>query len=63
MKWIIKPIMRPIARRKLAGLYEDKNRLDAAIQRARKSKSRVSDLYDLAKRVNMECHRWERWLN
>jgi hypothetical protein len=62
MKWIIKPIMRPIARRKLAGLYEDKNRLEAAIERARRSKSRVSDLYDLAKRTNMECHRWERWL-
>ena len=62
MRWLLKPIMRPIARRKLAGLYEDKNRLDAAIQRARRSKSRVYDLYDLAKRVNMECHRWERWL-
>jgi hypothetical protein len=62
MRWLLKPFMAPIARRKLAGLYEDKNRLDAAIQRARKSKSRVSDLYDLAKRVNMECHRWERWL-
>jgi hypothetical protein len=62
MKWIIKPIMRPIARRKLVDLYEDKNRLEAAIERARKSKSRVSDLYDLAKRTNMECHRWERWL-
>ena len=24
--------------------------------------TRVSDLYDLAKRTNMECHRWERWL-
>jgi len=62
MKWLLKPIMRPIARRKLAGLYEHKDRLEAAIERARRSKSRVSDLYDLAKRVNMECHRWERWL-
>ena len=62
MRWLIKPIMRPIARRKLAGLYQDKDRLEAAIKRARKTKSRVSDLYDIAKRVNHECHRWERWL-
>jgi len=54
--------MRPIARRKLADLYETKNRLEAAINRARKTKSRVSDLYDLAKRNNLECHRWEAWL-
>jgi len=62
MRWLLKPIMRPIARRKLAVLYEEKNRIEAAIKRARKSKSRVSDLYDLAKRNNFECHRWERWL-
>jgi len=62
MRWLLKPIMRPIARRKLAGLYETKYRLKAAIKRARKTKSRVSDLYDLAKRNNLECHRWERWL-
>jgi len=62
MRWLLKPIMRPIARRKLAGLYETKDRLEAAINRARKTKSRVSDLYDLAKRNNLECHRWERWL-
>ena len=62
MRWLLKPIMRPIARRKLAGLYEDKDRLEQAIQRARKSKLRVSDLYVLAKRVNMQCNRWERWL-
>jgi len=62
MRWLLKPIMRPIARRKLAVLYKEKNRIEAAIKRARKSKSRVSDLYDLAKRNNLECHRWERWL-
>jgi len=62
MRWLLKPIMRPIARRKLASLYEDKDRIEAAIKRARKSKARVSDLYDLAKRTNMECHRWERWI-
>lgn len=62
MRWILKPIMRPIARRKLAHLYETKDRLEDAINRARKSKSRVSDLYSIAKRNNLECHRWERWL-
>lgn len=62
MRWLLKPIMRPIAHRKLAALYEDKDRIEAAINRARKSKARVSYLYDLAKRTNMECHRWERWL-
>ena len=62
MRWLLKPIMRPIARRKLEALYEEKDRIEAAINRARKSKTRVSDLYDLAKRTNMECHRWERWL-
>jgi len=62
MRFLLKPIMRPIARRKLADLYEEKNRIEAAIKRARKSKARVSDLYDLAKRTNMECHRWEAWL-
>jgi hypothetical protein len=61
MRWLLKPIMRPIARRKLAVLYEEKNRIAAAINRARKSKSRVSDLYDLAKRTNEACLYWETW--
>jgi ribosomal protein L17 len=62
MRWLLKPIMRPIARRKLAHLYEEKDRIETAINRARKSKSRVSGLYELAKRTNMECHCWERWI-
>jgi hypothetical protein len=62
MRWLIKPFIRPIARRILPELYQQKDRLEAAIYRARKSKQRVSDLYDLAKRTNEKCHRWERWL-
>jgi len=62
MRWLLKPIMRPIARRKLAKLYADKDRLDEAIKRARRRKSKVSDLYALAKKINHECHRLERWL-
>lgn len=62
MRWLLKPIMRPIARRKLAKLYADKDRLDEAIKRARRRKSKVSDLYALAKKTNHKCHRLERWL-
>jgi len=62
MKWLVKPIMRPIARRKLDTLYQDRLRIEAAITRARKTKGRVSDLYALAKQVNLECQRWERWM-
>lgn len=62
MRWLLKPIMRPIARRKLAKLYADKDRLDEAIKRARRRKSKVLDLYALAKKTNHECHRLERWL-
>jgi hypothetical protein len=60
--WIIKPIMRPIALRKLKRLYAEMDLLKQSINSRRKSKSKVSDIYALAKRVNMECLRWERWL-
>ena len=62
MKWLIKPIMRPIARRKLDALYQDRIRIEAAITRARKSKGRVTDLYEMAKKTNLECQQWEDWL-
>ena len=62
MRWLIKPIIRPIARRKLDVLYEDLRRIEAAISRARKSKGRVTDLYEMAKQVNLECQRLERWM-
>lgn len=58
---MIKLIMSIIARRKLAVLYREKNRIEAAINRARKSKSRVSDLYTRAKRTNESCLYWEAW--
>jgi flagellar motility protein MotE (MotC chaperone) len=61
MRWIVKPIMRPIARRKLKELYERRKHIEASIQRARRSKSRVSDLYSLAQQTNADCLRWERW--
>ena len=62
MSWLIKPIMRPIAKRKLVALNKERDRIEAAIVRARKSKSRVSNLYEFAKSANINCHRWERWL-
>ena len=61
MRWLLTPIMRPIARRKLKALYVERERFNQAIQRARRSKSRVSDLYLEAKHVNAECCRWEKW--
>lgn len=61
MRWLLKPIMRPIARIKLASLYEEKNRIEVAINRARKSKARVSDLYATAKHTNEACLYWEAW--
>jgi lipopolysaccharide biosynthesis regulator YciM len=61
MRWLLIPIMRPIAKRRLVELYADQDRIQKAINSARKSRSRVSDLYELAKRTNCECHRWERW--
>ena len=61
IRWLLTPIMRPIARRKLKALYVEQERFNKAIQRARRSKSRVSDLYLEAKHVNAECCRWEKW--
>lgn len=62
MRCIFKPIMRPIARRKLFNLYADRDRIEEAIMRAKRRKSKVSDLYAIARKANHECHRWERWL-
>jgi hypothetical protein len=62
MRWILKPIMRPMAKRRLVELYADRDRIQKAINSARKSKGRVSDLYDISKRMNLACHHWERWI-
>jgi len=61
MRWLLIPIMRPIAKRRLVELYADRDRIQKAINSARKGRSKVSDLYELAKRTNRECHRLERW--
>jgi len=59
---LLKPIMRPIARRKLIALHQERDRIEAAIARARKSRSMVSGLYRHAQAVQTMCWRWERWL-
>lgn len=61
MRWLLIPIMRPIAKRRLTALYADRERIQKAINSARKSKGRVAELYEIAKFTNRECHRWERW--
>jgi hypothetical protein len=54
--------MKTAAYAKLPPLYEEKDRIEAAIQRAKKSKTKVSDLYDMARQNNIQCLKWERWL-
>ena len=62
MLWILKKVMRPIAYEKLEALYEEKDIIAEAIKRAKKSKGRVSHLYELAQKNNIQCLKWERWL-
>jgi hypothetical protein len=62
MLWILKKAMRPIAYDKLEALYNEKDHIIAAIARAKKSKSKVNHLYELAQQNNVECLKWERWL-
>jgi len=62
MLWILKKAMRPIAYEKLEALYEEKDIIAEAIKRAKKSKCRVSHLYELAQKNNIQCLKWERWL-
>ena len=62
MHWILKPFMKTAAYSQLPALYEEKDRIEKAIQRAKKSKAKVSDLYDMAQKNNIQCLKWERWL-
>jgi hypothetical protein len=62
MLWILKKAMRPIAYDKLESLYNEQDNITAAIERAKKSKGKVSHLYELAQQNNVECLKWERWL-
>ena len=62
MHWILKPFMKTAAYAKLPPLSEEKDRIEAAIQRAKKSKAKVTDLYKMAQENNVQCLKWERWL-
>jgi Pyruvate/2-oxoacid:ferredoxin oxidoreductase gamma subunit len=62
MHWILKPFMKTAAYAKLTGLYEEKDRIEKAIQRAKKSKAKVTHLYEMAQNNNIQCLKWERWL-
>lgn len=61
IRWLLTPIMRPIARRKLNDLYQQRQMFYDAIGRVRRSKGKVSPLYQDVKLINIECRKWERW--
>jgi hypothetical protein len=62
MHWILKPFMKTAAYAQLPPLYEEKDRIEAEIARAKKSKARVAHLYEMAQKNNVQCLKWERWL-
>jgi hypothetical protein len=62
MNWILRIVRGRIAKRRLAVLYQERDHLSAAIERARKSKKRVSGLYEAAQRNTAECMKFEKWL-
>tara|TARA_R110000803_G_scaffold36675_2_gene78835 strand:+ start:219 stop:401 length:183 start_codon:yes stop_codon:yes gene_type:complete len=55
-------VMRPKAKKELARINEERDRTEEAIKRARRKKQRVTDLYDYAKELTNEAHRWEKYL-
>lgn len=62
MRFLIKAlVMRPIAKRKLNALYAERGRIQEAINRARRQKRKVTDLYFIARRNTEKCRYWESW--
>ena len=55
-------VMRLKAKKELARIEEERARTEEAIKRARRNKQRVTDLYDHAKKLTVEAHRWEKYL-
>lgn len=63
IRFLLTPIMRPIARRKLAKIDHEYRCITEAIERARKlRKGRVSYLHEKAKENQIERLKWGRWL-
>lgn len=54
--------MKTAAYAQLPPLYEEKDRIEAEIARAKKSKAKVAHLYEMAQKNNVQCLKWERWL-
>lgn len=59
---MFKFVMRPKARKELARIEEERNRVEEAIKRARRNKQRVSDLYAHAQTLNVEALKWGKYL-
>jgi hypothetical protein len=62
MKWLLKPIMRPIARRKLAEIYEELDRLESASCRAEKDGTHIRYLLGMRDRKHVDRRYWAGWL-
>ena len=54
-------VMRPVARRKLRVLYKDKERLLAALARARKNHGPVRGIQRGLNHNHRRCLKWERY--
>ena len=55
-------VMRPKARKALVRIEEERNRIEEAIQRARKSNQRVRDLYAQAQTLSIDALKWGKYL-
>lgn len=63
MRFLIKAlVMRPIAIRKLNALYTERFHIQEAINRARKHRRKVTDLYFSARQNTEKCRYWETWV-
>lgn len=56
------PVMRPVARRKLRVLYKEKERLLAALARARKNHGKLRYIQKSLNQNHRQCLKWERYV-
>jgi hypothetical protein len=54
-------VMRPVARRKLRVLYKEKERLLAALARARKNHGKLRYIQKSLNQNHRQCLKWERY--
>ena len=62
IRLLLTPIMRPIARRKLARLNAEHKHITAAIKRAKRDHRPVRYLHDQRIRNQIDRLKWGRWL-